>query len=215
MRTINKKKVLRILILIVLLIISIFVTVQVKNQFPSITIIPQGGGFYRGDNISNGNFTVFSPEKSILHYYCDEKYDDSILSSHVYSFNNNYIKEGDEILVQVKLEITPQKPNAENIKQELFAGTSQNNLKKLKKGINNIDLIYFNNKNVTVYILSCDVFNNSSSDNFIGIIPQFKRPSFVDSKAVLFIVFIGSFFLLEQFLSIILKWVFGKHPFID
>jgi hypothetical protein len=195
---------LRILILITLLAASFFMTLVIKNQFPSVTVD------FKGTNITSNT------EKSTLHYYCDKKYNNSMLAIQVYSFDGNYVKGGDEISVQVRYDVIHQAPGKINAEEnyDFFVGTNKNNLKKLKVGINNIDLIY-SDKNITIYELMCYNNNDFASGNTVGIVPQFTRPSFVESWPVLAILFLGTFFLIEQFLSLILKWIFGKNPLIE
>ena len=197
------KKIFKILLLIVLIFSSLYITNKVREQFPSIRIQSKditsfssnGTEYHFGQNYSDIFF------KSELHNLCSKQYEFSHISSWVYNLDDSSIREGDPVLISSNVETDADQLND----TEHLAGIDKNNLKRIHKGITSLDLIYFSRKNITVYLLSCYNAEDLTPTNTVFRI-NLTRPSFVDTKIGSFIVFITVFVLLSQFFEQTIKF---------
>ena len=210
---IKKKSILRIFKIIVLIIIvlsSYYITNLIREQFPSIrikessliTILPDGTKWILGQNI---NTTFSHIGKSELHNYCS-KNNESSITIKIYSLDKNSVRIGDPIMVTSNIEAKGEL--FDNI--EIFSGIRKDGLKKVNKGTTDLELIYFDGNNITAYTLSCmsleDFGNVDWGNSSIISRNNFKRPSFIDSNVGFWIVFITVFVLLGQFWEQITKF---------
>ena len=203
------RKILKIIFLVIILIFSYYITNLVREQFPSIkikessliTILPDGTKFILGQTV-NANRTFSHIGKSELHKYCSKNYSDSTLTIKIYSLEETSVRIGDPITVTSNVETEGE--IFDNI--EIFSGINKDGLKKVNKGTTDLDLIYFNGKNITIYTLDC--FNLADLAKYKGVTisrSNFKRPSFIDSKVGFWSVFIATFVLLSQVIEQIRK----------
>ena len=206
------KKIFKILLPIVLISSSSYITNNVREQFPSIKIessaiefsLENGTKFNINIPFPLKNSGLSSPVyKSELHEYCPKEYNYSQYFTYINNLDDASIREGDPILIISNVE-----SNKDRLyNTELFSGIRKDELKKVDIGITNLDLIYFNRRNITTYSLLCynkELFNPSINQSIVHR-NSFKMPSFVDTKIGSFILFITIFVLLSHFIEQIMK----------
>ena len=204
-------KYVKLLMIIFLFFVTFHITNMIKEEFPSIKIESRLGyldnrhyeGYMDGDR-----FIVTNAGPSELHNFCSREYNDSSIGIDVINLDDTSIRVGDRISIEKNVYADGNMIDNE----EHFAGITKDNLKKIKEGINDIDLIYYNGKNITVYTLSC--FNEADwrSGKYKGTVAIstiIERPSFIDNIYAQILVFITVFILLCQFIGLCfksLKW---------
>lgn len=188
------KNVFKILLLIVLIFFSIHITNKVKEQFPSVEIeSTQTQVFSSQSNISlikGQNLNVNDFNQSELHYYCQNKYNNSLLGTQTLRIVGTSIRENDPILL---------KSDSKREKLDLvyFAGLHKDQLEPLEDGLKDLKLVYYEKSDIPIYFLIC--FNQEFRQGIKGHIGfSATKPSFVNNKWVSFVIFLTIFVLLSQ-----------------
>ncbi len=201
-------KIVKIIIIFFLFCVTFYITNMIKEEFPSIRIESQSGyldnrhyeGYMDGDA-----FIVTNAGPSELHNFCSREYNDSSIGIDVINLDDTSIRVGDRISIEKNVYADGNMID----NKEHFAGITKDNLKKIKEGTNDIELIYYNGKNITVYTLSC--FNEADLisgkyEGTIAISTIIERPSFIDNIYAQILVFITVFILLGQFIGLCIKY---------
>lgn len=157
--------------------------------------------FFKNGSIATEVLTINQENvgKSVLHNYCPNKYNNSVLASIRYSLNQAYVKEGDVIELSEFFRSNNTKLNY----VEVYVGIRKDRLTKINLGNTKFDLIYYKGGDILVYKLICinfQKFNKITDSSFFTT--NLKRPSFVYSNIGTILVFITLFVLLSQFLQI-------------
>ena len=202
-------KYVKLLMIILLFFVTFHFTNMIKEEFPNIKIesksVYSDNRHYEG-YMDGDIFVITNAGPSELHNFCSREYNDSSIMIDVINLDDTSIRVGDRISIEKNIYAEGNLIDD----QELFAGITKDNLKKIKEGINDIELIYYNGKNITVYTLSC--FNEADwrSGKYEGktvFSTIIKRPSFIDNIYAQILVFITVFILLSQFIGLCFKSV--------
>ena len=192
----------RIIFLLIIIIISSFITVEISKKFPSLDI---------GVKIDSKGFvsdSSFSPDVMCLK-----------IEEWVWDIDSTRINEGDLLELTIDLK-------QEGKGQYTLAGLEKNNLNyKLKEGYNSLGVLYYKENKIKFYKRYCVILKNPTAEEVSSktieelskkysgsssYIPHIKRPSFVDSKVGVIILFITSFVMLGEFIKLIFHFV-GKE----
>jgi len=212
----NTTRLFKIAIFAVNFTISLLVTYSLSEKFPEINTIDLNHSIIVTDpigyNISEaGNIEVNDVGQSKAHHFCSKRFDRSIILTNHFAFDPKYIKEGDVILIKSYIE------KRIDLDIEYYGGYTIDKLKKLEFGEQKFDSIYYYpGLELNLKILSC--YNKHFIDEQlqkqkgIAYIVEWKepeRPTFINSKWLIFLIFCTTFVLLGEFTRIII-WSFKK-----
>lgn len=201
----ENKKIIRVILLIAIIIISLIVTYYMVERYPSLSVIVTDRySLWNNDteiiNQSEGNTNIKEFGKSTHHYYCDENFKNSVILVWKYTLDPRYVNEGDVINIESKF--------ISNLGNEYYSGYNLEKLKKVKKGNNIFDTIYYRGGNITIYSVGCfNVDFDKTGESVHGF--DIRTPSFIDSKLGYLLIFLTSFILLGETYKLISYFLFN------
>jgi len=195
----DKKQVLNYIILVILFLLSIYLTLVMAQEFPSIKISSSG---------EESNYSRYG--KSPCSDKFANQYASQITSKTEYDLDENSIRIGDPIEIYSVI-ILEGEPKDFFSAYEYYFGIEDSSLKRVTKPKQKIELIYNSNQNITTYSVLCIDFTKMlkfEGDIILG--SEFVKPSFVDSWGVKIVIFLTIFVLMGSFVEIIKKIISSK-----
>jgi len=186
------KKTLKWIILILIIFFSIFITINIKEKYPSLALDYKTTNSEFIESLNNTEPISYITKHAICNFYPITIFPDE-----------TRINEGDPMIITVEWK-------AENKNQFLLLGFNEDKAESIPSGKRNkMEITYYKKGKNKIYIHSCyinkeglDLANRINSGSFeyqLGV----ERPSFVDSWIGGILVFLTTFIVLGEIFKLL------------
>jgi len=204
-------KIFKITLGILVIIIAFLISNKIKENFPPILLEQIAPILVLENNTGTqfhydgkGNIIMDSMGKSKYHQYCPEGWDSSTYYKWQHKVNENYIREGDPLVIKsnfISNDTTKKYPES----MLVLVGLEIDKLKPIKAGENEITIVYHRDKKYEIHLLFCI---NEKKMNEGGHLAKFnlkfifERPSYFENSIFYWITVISIIVLLGELIRL-------------